>query len=296
LIDEEKFVVCFKRQIYFSQIRKILFRLNLELVHAKSKRNCRIFEKNAMNLCYHLPVSKIFMLHVACCMLHFSLLIPMEAKSQQKGMYFKVEVRKNVILESRFLLYLPGGYDTLDRQWPLMLFLHGSGERGDMLEMVKKNGPPNMIEFGYKFPFIVVSPQCPKDEIWSVDVLDMLLDEMALRYRVDTSRIFVTGLSMGGTGTWDLAVAYPDRFAAIVPICGRGDPDKAAVIKDLPIWVFHGAKDDVVPPELSINMVKALKALGSPVKFTLYPDAGHDAWTETYDNPGLYEWMMEQHR
>jgi predicted peptidase len=244
----------------------------------------------------YLPFKKMLIFYFAFLIFNFSFLIPFKLMSQQSGKYFKVEVKKGVFLEARFLLYLPEGYKTSDQKWPLLLFLHGAGETGEMLDLVKKNGPPKLIEFGKSFPFIVVSPQCPDDQIWSVDVLDMLLDEMARRFRVDTNRIFVTGLSMGGTGTWDLAMAYPERFAAIVPVCGRVDPEGASKIKDLPIWVFHGAKDDVVPPEVSENMVKALKALGSPVKFTLYPDAGHDAWTETYTNPELWDWMMEQHR
>ena len=227
---------------------------------------------------------------------HFSLLIPLIGQSQQTGHYIRVEVEKDVFLESRFLLYLPEGYDTLNRKWPLLLFLHGSGERGTVIEMVKKHGPPKLIEYGRSFPFIVVSPQCPEDQDWSVDVLDMLLDELVIRYKVDTGQIFVTGLSRGGTGTWNLAVAYPERFAAIAPICGRANPANASMIKDLPVWVFHGAKDDIVPLEDSENMVKALKALGSPVKFTVYPEAGHDSWTETYDNPELWEWFMEQHK
>jgi predicted peptidase len=224
----------------------------------------------------------------------FSFFISASVFSQQKGMYFKVEVEKDVFLETKFLLYMPEGYDKSEVQWPLLLFLHGSGERGGMLEMVKKNGPPMMIEYGRQFPFIVISPQCPEEQRWSVEVLDMLLDEMVKRYRIDTSGIYVTGLSMGGEGTWDLAMAYPGRFAAIVPICGRGNPAGAAKIKDLPTWVFHGAKDDVVPLEESEDMVNALKALGSPVKFTVYPDAGHDAWTEAYNSPDLWDWLIKQ--
>jgi predicted peptidase len=239
---------------------------------------------------------RFFRIIIAFLIFNFSFLIPLKVFSQQTGMYFKVEVRKHVTLESRFLLYLPEGYDTIDRQWPLLLFLHGSGECGDMLEFVKKNGPPNMIEHGYKFPFIVVSPQCPEGERWSVEVLDMVLDEMIRLYKVDENCIYVTGLSMGGEGTWNLAFTYPDRFAAIVPVCGWTDPEQAKKIKDLPIWIFHGAKDDVVPLSESEDMVNALKALGSPVKFTVYPDADHDAWTETYNNPELWEWLMEQHK
>ena len=239
---------------------------------------------------------KLLHLFIAFLIFNFSFLIPLKVLPQQTNKYFKVEVQKDVFLETWFLLYLPDGYDTINQPWPLVLFLHGSGERGNILEMVKKNGPPKLAEFGKSFPFILVSPQCPEDQRWSTDVLDMLLDEMAARYRVDSSRIYVTGLSMGGQGTWDLAIAYPDRFAAIAPICGKVDPGDAAKLKDIPIWVFHGAKDDVVPPEMSENMVNALKAMGSDVKFTLYPDAGHDSWTETYENPEFWEWLLEQHR
>jgi predicted peptidase len=239
---------------------------------------------------------KYFHVSVAFLIFNFSFLIPLQMKSQQTAMYFKVEVRKHVTLETNFLLYLPDGYDPKGGPWPLLLFLHGAGETGDMLEFVKKYGPPKMIEHGYKFPFIVVSPQCPDDQVWSVEVLDMLLNEMERRYRVDAGRVYVTGLSMGGTAAWKLAAAYPGRFAAIVPVSGQADPADAPKIKDMPVWVFHGAKDDIHPPQESQNMVNALKALGSPVKFTLYPDAGHDSWTEAYNNPELWEWLVEQHK
>jgi predicted peptidase len=217
-----------------------------------------------------------------------------EVMSQQTTKYFKVWTGKEDYLEARCLLYLPEGYDALERNWPLLLFLHGKGESGDMIELVKKHGPPMLIGHGTKFPFIVISPQCPEEHRWSIEVLDMVLTEMLEQYRVDTDRIYVTGLSMGGEATWKLAIAYPDRFAAIVPICGWTDPQFAPVIKKLPVWVFHGAKDDVVPLSESEDMVNALKGLGSPVKFTVYPEANHDSWTETYNNPEMWEWLGEQ--
>lgn len=234
---------------------------------------------------------------VLIAFLFITLIIPLRDMAQQVEKSVKVEVKKGKFLESRFLLYLPEGYQKNDdRQWPLLLFLHGSGESGDMIQFVKKNGPPRLIEEGKKFPYIVVSPQCPEDERWSVDVLDMLLNEMVRSYHADPGCIMVTGLSMGGTGTWDLAIAYPQRFAAIVPICGRVDPASAVKIKDQPVWVFHGAKDDIVPPEISVSMVDALKAAGSPVKFTLYPEANHDSWTAAYNDPELWKWLAEQCR
>ena len=205
------------------------------------------------------------------------------------------EVTRRVVC--RYLLYLPDGYaESEERRWPLILFLHGAGERGDDIEKVKLHGPPKLIAQGRRLPFIVVSPQCPAGEWWSCEVLDALLCEVETRYRVDRDRVYVTGLSMGGFGTWDLALKYPDRFAAIAPICGRGMPLLAERIRHLPVWVFHGARDDVVPIEESQRMVDALKRCGGNVKFTIYPDAGHDAWTETYNNPALYEWFLQNRR
>ena len=123
-------------------------------------------------------------------------------------------------------------------------------------------------------------------------MLNALLDHLVARYRVDEGKLYVTGLSMGGTGTWHLALGHPYRFAAIAPICGVGDPGRAARIKHLPVWVFHGARDETIPPGHSEDMVDALEHYGGNVRLTMYPDAGHDSWTETYNNPELYEWFL----
>jgi len=196
----------------------------------------------------------------------------------------------------RYLLYLPPGYDPDRQAWPLLLFLHGSGERGNHLNRVKRHGPPRLLQQGRQFPFIVVSPQCPEGETWSVTFLDRLLDEVQRRYRVDPDRIYVTGLSLGGYGTWALAEAFPGRFAAIAPVCGGGDPSRAAALKHLPVWVFHGEKDLLVPVRESEVMVDALRKADGNVRFTAYPDKGHDCWTVTYENPELYRWLLEQSR
>ena len=124
----------------------------------------------------------------------------------------------------------------------------------------------------------------------------MGLDEIVSRYRIDEDRIYLTGLSMGGYGTWALAIAYPDRFAAIAPICGGGRADQVARISHVPTWVFHGALDSGVPLSRSVTMVDALKKAEGNVKFTIYPNAKHDSWTETYNNPELYGWFLEQKR
>lgn len=220
-------------------------------------------------------------------------------QARQQEREFKTQIVITVRLG--YLLFLPKGYaENSDQKWPLILFLHGMGERGDNLERLKVHGIPKIVEQQEDFPFIAVSPQCPDTSFWSaepeVEALNALLDKIISEYAVDEDRIYVTGLSMGGFGTWSLAMAYPERFAAIAPICGRGDPKKAHVLKDMPVWVFHGAKDEVVPPENSEEMVKALKESGGSVKYTLYPEAGHDSWTETYNNPRLYEWFLEHKR
>lgn len=217
----------------------------------------------------------------------------------QQAQTFKKEIEKNV--EANYLLYLPEGYDTPGKRWPLMLFLHGAGERGNDLSLVEKHGPPKLIAEGKKdFPFVIVSPQCPEDAWWSdgpqVDTLNALLDHIIAHYRIDKDRIYVTGLSMGGFGTWRLACEYPDRFAAIAPICGGGEPYRVRKIAKLPVWVFHGGKDDVVPIQASQLMVDALKKANGNVEFTVYPEAGHDSWTETYNNPALYEWFLKHKR
>jgi predicted peptidase len=199
----------------------------------------------------------------------------------------------SIDVEGDYLLYLPSGYEGGQDDWPLLLFLHGAGERGSDLDLVKKLGPPKLIEEGREFPFIVASPQVPEGRRWEVEYLTALLDELTEKYRVDESRIYVTGLSMGGFGTWSLATDAPHRFAAIAPICGGGDPLVACRLKNTPTWVFHGALDPVVPVDRSIQMVRALTACDGNVRFTVYPMAGHDSWTETYANPEFYEWLLK---
>jgi predicted peptidase len=199
-------------------------------------------------------------------------------------------------VKMQFLLFLPQEYGKTDKKWPLILFLHGSGERGTDLELVKKHGPPKLVENQPDFPFIVVSPQLPKGSGWSPDGLNALLDELLARVSADPDRIYLTGLSMGGYGTWALASQYPERFAAIAPICGGGDTDLACNLKNVPVWAFHGAKDDVVSLKEAEEMVNAVKACGGNVRFTVYPEAGHDSWTETYANPELYQWFLSHRK
>jgi predicted peptidase len=208
---------------------------------------------------------------------------------------FSKEIRKTVSLN--YLLYLPKEYgQDKGRKWPVILFLHGSGERGTDLDKVKSYGPPKLVSDGKDMPFIVVSPQAPERTSWDPDALLALLDEIGDHYAVDPDRVYLTGVSMGGSGTWRLASAHPERFAAIAPICGTGDPSAAPRLANIPTWVFHGAKDDLVPLQASQEMVDALKEAGNDARFTVYPDAGHDSWTQTYNNPAVFEWFLSQRR
>ena len=206
-------------------------------------------------------------------------------------------VKLKVPFEFRYLAYLPDGYGKdRSQNWPLLLFLHGSGERGSDLELVKIHGPPKLIETGQKFPFVVISPQCPQDAGWVPPALEAFIDSIQRRYRIDSARIYVTGLSLGGFATWELAERRPERYAAVIPICGRGDPSRANRLRNLPVWAFHGAQDDVVPLSSSQDMIDAIKAAGGNPRFTVYPQAGHDSWTETYANEEIYSWLLQQRR
>jgi len=218
-----------------------------------------------------------------------------QTEMKQQTHTFETQVVRTVKLN--YLLHLPKNLAEKEK-WPLILFLHGAGERGDDVAKVRAHGIPKIVEKQDDFPFITVSPQCASRSWWTMEVeaLNALLDDIVAKYPVDQKRIYLTGLSMGGYGTWQLAAEYPERFAAIAPICGGGEHEKASRLKDIPAWVFHGAKDTVVKPEESEKMVDVLKAVGGNVKYTLYPDANHDSWTETYDNPALYAWFLSHAR
>ncbi len=220
---------------------------------------------------------------------------PIQSGGQHSHVFEKT-VTKTV--SCRYLLYLPGDYGKQGRLWPMILFLHGAGERGDDLELVKKHGPPKLIDQGRDFPFIIVSPQCPDGDWWpeKTDTLITLLDEIVADYHVDHERIYLTGLSMGGYGTWALAWRYPQRFAAIAPICGGGYRFMADRLKDVPIWAFHGAKDNIVPLSESEAIVNAVNGNGGNAILTVYPDAYHDSWTKTYDNTELYDWFLKHRK
>ncbi|NIM94201.1 MAG: prolyl oligopeptidase family serine peptidase [Anaerolineales bacterium] len=206
-----------------------------------------------------------------------------------------------------YLLFLSDDYGVeLGKKWPLLLFLHGIGERGDEpleLERLKIYGPPMMVEEQNDFPFIVVSPQCPTDVYWDskLGAVEGLLDELVANLQVDPNRVYLTGLSMGGFGAWNLVLEQPERFAAVVPIAGGYEfesnavPENICDLREVPIWVFHGEQDNLVLSVQSTTLVNALKACGGNIRYTLYPDADHmESWMLTYGNPQLLEWMLQQ--
>ena len=211
-------------------------------------------------------------------------------------------LEKQVPIRLNYLLYVPEAYGKeAEKKFPVILFLHGAGERGEDVNRVKIHGPPKLIEQKKESPvnqFVVISPQCPPGRWWMPHELIALLDEVLEKHpQADRDRVYLTGLSMGGYGTWDTATRYPERFAAIAPICGGGDARRAArALRNMPTWAFHGDKDTAVPVQESIDMVEALKRAGGEPKLTRYPEAGHDSWTETYNNPELYQWFLEHKR
>ena len=243
---------------------------------------------------------------ITLAILLFAVLAPMKAKTQPANAPLPAQVLKLAIsrqVEMQYLYYLPKDYRAKGKQkWPLMLFLHGAGERGTNVQRVAIHGPMSLVQQGREFPFIIIAPLCPEGERWQNDSLLALLEKVTKRYAVDKNRIYLTGLSMGGYGTWSLGAARPDLFAAIAPICGGGQPlevllagygKPANPVAKLPVWAFHGAKDSVVPLEESERMIYAMKKAGAKeVTLTVYPEANHNSWTETYNNPEFYDWLL----
>lgn len=250
-------------------------------------------------------MKKLSLLIAACAAFCFA----MKAKAQTANATLPTEKLKFSLsreVEMQYLYHLPKEYQAGGKQrWPLMLFLHGAGERGTDVQRVAIHGPMGMVKQGTNFPFIIVAPLCPNGERWQNDSLLKLLDTVTAKFAVDTNRIYLTGLSMGGYGTWKLGLSHPDKFAAIAPICGGasmidvilGTWDKKKELEKLPVWAFHGAKDDVVPPIESERVVNSLKKAGvKNIKLTVYPEAKHDSWKEAYADPKFYEWLLKQSR
>lgn len=196
-----------------------------------------------------------------------------------------------------YLVFVPPGYSTAAQPWPLLFFLHGSGERGDDIEAVAFHGPPMRVRRdANEWPMVIVSPQSPEDADWDLPFLEALHRDATARFAHDPERVLLTGLSRGGHGAWAWAIEHPERFAALAPICGIGDPARAERIAHLPTWIFHNADDGVVPVTHSDAMAERLEALGAPVRYTRPDAGGHNSWTPAYENPELVQWLLEHRR
>jgi len=215
----------------------------------------------------------------------------------------------------KFEVFVPEDW-TAEKKWPVILFLHGSGERGDDGMLQTQVGIGRSIRFDRsRYPAVIVMPQCRKDAWWPEaemeEVAMKALDQSQEEFHGDPQRIYVTGLSMGGYGAWHLAGRYPGKFAAIVPICGgilpphsEGDGGKQddkpyvdaakKIGSGTPVWIFHGGDDDTVPVTESRRMAEAMKALGGEVHYTEYPGVGHDSWNKAYAEPELIPWMLSK--
>lgn len=231
--------------------------------------------------------------------------------------------QRTVVL--RYLMYAPKAYGKDPKvRWPLILFLHGSGEAGNNLQKLTKTGLPLNLQQNPDFPFLVISPQLAAPgpssasspmindpDIYlanygwgkAIEALEVLLDRLITEYPVDRQRVYLTGLSLGGFGAWDYALRHPGRFAAVVPIAGgytfssTSAPENICGLKNLPIWAFHGKLDEAVPFELSQILVDALKTCSGKARLTLYPDGDHHAsWTRAYADPALWEWLLAQRK
>ena len=207
------------------------------------------------------------------------------------------EFNMKINVEYKYILQLPENI-AKNEKLPLIVFLHGSGERGDSVDLVKVHGPWNFIESHPDYRFAILAPQCKEGEFWDARKLSLLLDEILANYPLDSNRIYLTGLSMGGYGTWDLAMFDPVRFVAIAPVCGTTYRQKlmANQVKDLPIWIFHGAMDETVPFQNSAKMAARLKELNADIRFTVYPLTSHNSWDEAYAEEELYKWFLSHEK
>jgi len=195
------------------------------------------------------------------------------------------------------VIYLPTQYDNKKQDdWPLLLHLHGSGERGGSPWKMNDWEGPMGAATKYDLPMIVYSPHCPADLDWNSKLLLETIDALEQEYRIDSQRIYLGGYSMGGYGTWALAANSPERFAAIVPVAGGGDANDGSKFVDLPVWAFHGKRDRAVPVEKSEEMVTAIRDAGGDPKLTIFPHDGHRIWSTVFRDREVYRWLLTKKR
>lgn len=220
--------------------------------------------------------------------------------SSQSGQHAQVlDTRVVKHISARYLLHLPSDYgQDPAKRWPVILYLHGGSLRGTNVDTVRVWGLPRLVEQDSTFPFIVISPQTGPGTLWTdTDLLTAILDQVTARYAVDMNRIYLTGHSMGGNGTWYLAYKHPERFAAIVPMSAPANPWWATRLRNTPIWVFHGAQDSIVPVRESEEMVRALREIGNrKVRFTVLPEREHGLLDLYERDRAIYNWFLQHER
>lgn len=226
-------------------------------------------------------------------------LLVTSCKSQEAPNLISSDFTANITEALAYYLYFPKDYEPEgEASFPILLFLHGGGEAGGELKAIKKSGPPRLIVEGKEFPFLILAPQHPHaKKWWNTAAVKQLLDEVVAKHNIDTDRIYLTGLSRGGGAAWELAVNYPETFAAMAVVCGMAPvPYAGWVNKEMPIWVFHGEEDEAIPFYESANMVEKLESMSHPIRFTRYPGVGHNAWDKAYATEELYDWFMAQEK
>lgn len=209
-------------------------------------------------------------------------------------MYTKHKWESDRYFNFNYVKYLPKDYDET-KKYPLVFFLHGAGERGDDLDVASKHGfMKHVRESGKEYPFIFIGPQCPFEKYWGCYTESLLafLDYICETLPVDRDRIYLTGLSMGGTGTWMLAMAAPERFAAIAPVCGSGIYWYGRVLSNIPVYMYHGDCDETVPIQESVNMLKAINKNGGNAQLQICYGVGHNAWNQAYGGDELANWLL----
>jgi predicted peptidase len=236
-------------------------------------------------------------LGLACVGLLLLAVAPVPAENKAQHGFLDRVFKDSDGKESKYVVFVPHDYKG-DKAYPLILFLHGAGSKGtDGKKQLAGGLAPAIKKQEKTFPFLVIFPQAQNS--WKADSDDArralaILEEVQKNYKVDGKRIYLTGLSMGGSGTWSLAVAHPDRWAAVVPLCGRADLKQVARIKDLPCWCFVGDKDKAELVENNREMIKALKAAGSAVRYQEYEGVGHNCWDRAYATQELFDWLLMQ--
>ena len=194
----------------------------------------------------------------------------------------------------QYLMKKPNGFNP-KKKYPILLFLHGAGTRGNDISKLYDNPFFEIIEAHQNLPFVIIAPLCSENTWFDVfERLQLLVEEIEALPFADCNRIYIMGASMGGYATWQLAMSMPERFAAIVPICGGGMYWNAARLVNVPVWAFHGAKDTTVLLEESVKMVEAVNHSKGKAKLTVYPENSHDAWSDTYRNPEVFDWLLKQ--